>query len=268
MDERPIGVFDSGVGGLTVVRTLLDLLPNESIVYYGDTARCPYGPRDPEEVRGFSLEIAELLVAEGVKMLVVACNAASSAGLEEVARAFRPIPVIGVVEPAVRAAVAATRNRRAGVIGTELTVRSGAYERAMGATRANVALYARACPRFVEFVERGEVTGPEIMAVAQQYLRPLQEEEIDTLILGCTHYPLLRGVIRFLMGREVVLIESDKEVAIDVFSELTRRDLFRPREPAPSHRFMCSGEPVLFEELGRRFLGPEIAKVEEHPWSS
>lgn len=267
MDERPIGVFDSGVGGLTVARALIDLLPTESILYYGDTARGPYGPRARSEVRTFSLEIADLLVAEGVKMLVVACNSASSAGLDHIRAAHPNTPVVEVVEPAVRRAVKATRNRRIGVIGTSLTIASGAYARAIRDTRANVELFSQPCPLFVEFVERGEVTGSEVMEVACDYLAPLTRQGVDTLILGCTHYPLLRGVIQVAMGDDVMLIESDKESAIDVFAELTRRDGFRPRDLMPVHRFMCSGDATQFEPLGRRFLGPEIGKVEECPWS-
>jgi glutamate racemase len=266
MDERPIGVFDSGVGGLTVVRALIDLLPTESVVYYGDTARGPYGPRERDEVRAFVDDVAGLLVREGVKMLVVACNSASSAGLDRVRAAYPDVPLVEVVEPAVRAAVKATRNRRIGVIGTALTIESGAYQRAIEATRENVELFGQACPRFVEFVERGETSGPEILALAEEYLAPLRAVDVDTLILGCTHYPLLRAVVQLVM-RDVVLIESDKESAIDVFAELTRRDMFRPRSLPPHHRFLSSGDSDQFEVLGQRFLGPEITKVEEFPWN-
>lgn len=265
MDPRPIGVFDSGVGGLTVVRALMDLLPNESIVYYGDTARCPYGPREREEVRGFSMEIAEFLVGQEIKMLVVACNAASSAGLDHVRAAFPDLPVGGVIEPAVRAAVKATRNRRIGVIGTALTISSGAYQRAIDETRENVLLFSQACPRFVEFVERGETAGPEVIELARRYLAPLVAEEVDALILGCTHYPLLSGVLHFVMGHDVVLISSAEETARDVYAELTARGLFRTAGSAPEHRFVSSGDAATFHALGRRFLGPEILSVEERP---
>ncbi|MFA5891236.1 MAG: glutamate racemase [Actinomycetota bacterium] len=267
MDDRPIGVFDSGVGGLTVVRALIDLLPTESILYYGDTARGPYGPRSRDEVRTFTAEISALLVEEGVKAIVVACNSASSAGLDHVREAQPNLPIVEVVEPAVRRAVVATRNRRLGVIGTALTIGSGAYARTVRATREDVEITSQPCPRFVEFVERGEVTGPEVMEVAEEYLGPLKRQGVDTVILGCTHYPLLRGVIQVVMGDDVVLIESDKESAIDVFAELTRRDLFRSRTLPPEHRFLCSGDAAEFEALGRRFLGPEITKVEDHRWT-
>jgi len=267
MDERPIGVFDSGLGGLTVARALLDYLPTESMIYYGDTARGPYGPQGRDEVRGYVDDVAGYLVKEGVKMLVVACNSASSAGLDHIRDAYPDIPLVEVIEPAVRAAVKTTRNRRIGVIGTALTITSGSYTRAIAQTRENVELYSAACPRFVEMVERGETSGPGVQAIAEEYLAPLIEQDVDTLILGCTHYPLLQGVIQFVMGREVVLVESDKEAAIEVFSELTRREMFRPRDLLPQHRFVSSGDPREFETMGHRFLGPEITKVEERPWS-
>jgi glutamate racemase len=265
MDDRPIGLFDSGVGGLTVVRALIDLMPSESIVYYGDTARCPYGPRPPEDVRRFSVEIARELVGEGVKMLVAACNAVSSTGLEAVRAALPGVPLLGVIDPAVRAAVAATRNRRIGVIGTAVTIGSGAYERAVTATRENVRLFGQVCPEFVGYVERGETSGPGIISLAREYLAPLIESDVDTLILGCTHYPLLTGVLHYVMGHHAVLISSAEETARDVFAELTRRELFRPREMPPTYRFLSSGSAETFLALGTRFLGPEIAKVEERP---
>jgi glutamate racemase len=266
MDDRPIGVFDSGVGGLTVVRSLIDLLPKESIVYYGDTARGPYGPRARDEVRGYVDEIASTLVNDGVKMLVVACNSASSAGLDHIKDNYPDIPILEVIEPAVRSAVRATRNRRIGVIGTELTIASKAYDRAVALTRENVELFPRACPRFVEFVERGQTGGAELI-VAHEYLQPLVESKVDTLILGCTHYPLLTGVISFVMGRDVVLVSSAEEVARDVFALLTERDMAGAPGTPPTYRFLSSGDGEQFEALGRRFLGPEIAKVEEHPWT-
>jgi glutamate racemase len=263
MDDRPIGIFDSGVGGLTVVRSVIDLMPNENILYFGDSARAPYGPRHRDEVRAFAGQIAEYLVREGVKMIVIACNAASSAGLDVVRDAAGEIPVLEVVRPAVRAAVKATRNRRLGVIGTEVTISSGSYERAVAETRENVVLRTRECPRFVEFVERGETSGAELLAVARSYLEPLQRDQIDTLILGCTHYPLLTGVIHLVMGHDVVLISSADETARDAYEELTRRDAFRGSDGPPEHRFVSSGDGALFQALGARFLGPEIVGVEE-----
>jgi glutamate racemase len=262
MDSRPIGVFDSGVGGLTVARALLDALPNEALIYFGDTARGPYGPRSFEEVQRFSLENARLLCDSGVKMIVVACNSASSAGLDLVRAEFPDVPIIEVIEPAVRAAIAATRNRKIGIIGTALTIESGAYDRQVRNSRENIEVFSAACPRFVEFVERGETAGDEVLAVAREYLSPLLAQGVDTIVLGCTHYPLLRPVLQFVAGREIVLIESDKEAAIDVFAALTRKDLHRPRGEPPVHRFLCSGDGAAFENLGRRFLGPEIVTVE------
>lgn len=265
-DPRPIGVFDSGVGGLTVVRSLIDLLPDESIVYFGDTARTPYGPRPRDEVRAFSLEIARWLVAQDVKMLIVACNSAASAGLDHIREAFPSLPILEVVEPAVRAAVRATRNGRIGVIGTTLTISSGAYDRAIAATGKDVTLVGAACPRFVEFVEEGVTDGSEVY-VAHDYLAPLLTEGIDTLILGCTHYPLLMGVITFVMGREIVQISSAEEAAREAFVLLQESALRAPAGATPDYRFACSGDPARFEALGRRFLGPQVGSVEARAWS-
>lgn len=262
MDPRPLGVFDSGVGGLTVARALMDALPNESLVYFGDTARGPYGPRDRSEVRRFTREICDLLIDEGAKMIIAACNSASASGMDEVRAAHPEVPIIEVIEPAVRAAAAATRNGRVGVIGTSLTISSGAYDRALATLGQGLAVVSSPCPRFVEFVERGETTGEDLIEVTRGYLEPLLDAGVDTIILGCTHYPLLRPALQFVAGREVVLIESDKEAAIDVFAALTRRDLHRPRGVPPEYRFLASGDGASFESLGQRFLGPEIAKVE------
>ena len=263
MDPRPIGVFDSGVGGLTVVRTMIDLLPTESILYFGDNARGPYGPLAAEDVRRYAGEISDFLVASGVKMIVVACNSASSVGVDHIREAHPDVPLIEVWWPTARAAVAATRNGKIGVIGTQVTIDSRMYEWAVRSVRENIQLFSQACPLFVEYVERGEITGDDILALAEGYLAPLKERGVDTLILGCTHYPLLRAVVQHVMGHAVVLIESDKEVAIDVFAELTRGDLFRARDEVPGHRFVCSGDPQQFRTLGARFLGPEIGRVEE-----
>ncbi|HEX2089665.1 MAG TPA: glutamate racemase [Actinomycetota bacterium] len=258
-DSRPIGVFDSGLGGLTVVRAIMDELPQESILYFGDQARFPYGPRPLEEIREFALQIAGHLMDQDVKMIVIACNAATSAALPDVAEAV-PVPVIGVVEPAVRAALHATRNRHVGLIGTEATVRSGSYEQALGRldpTRT-ITLTSQACPRFVEFVERGDTTSSELLDVAREYLHPLQDAGVDTLILGCTHYPLLRGAIHRVMGPDVLIISSAEETANDVYDVMAERELRAPAANVPIHRFESSGEPEVFSVLGRRFLGPEF----------
>jgi glutamate racemase len=252
-------VFDSGLGGLTVVRSIIDELPHEPVVYFGDTARYPYGPRPLEEIRGFAVQVARHLAAQDVKLVVVACNSATAAALDDVAAAV-PVPVVGVIEPAVRAAVRATRNGRVGLIGTAATVSSGAYQRALDRVPGgrDVRMLARACPRFVEFVERGDTTSPALMATAADYLSPLVEGGVDTLILGCTHYPLLRGAIRHVMGPDVLLISSADETANDVYEALASRDLLAHSPEPPRHRFESSGDPALFGALGRRFLGPEF----------
>jgi glutamate racemase len=218
-DPRPIGIFDSGVGGLTVARAVFDLLPNEPILYVGDNGRFPYGPRPLEEIRTFALEIAGYLTERDVKMLVVACNSIEVAAIADVADAHG-VPVVGVIDPGVRAAVHATRNHRIGLIGTEATVASGAYERAIARTGADVRLFSAACPAFVEHVEAGDTSSDELLGAARGYLVPLDEEGIDTLILGCTHYPMLSGLIRMVMGEDVLLVSSAEETAKDVYAAL------------------------------------------------
>lgn len=257
-------MFDSGVGGLTVARAVIDLMPHEDLVYFGDTARCPYGPRPAEEVRKYSLEIMDGLVQEDVKLLVIACNSASSIVFHE-ARERYDVPVLSVIEPAVKAAIAATRNRRIGLIGTAVTVASRAYDEAVESSRANVSLLSQACPRFVEFVEQGDTTSDELVAVAHEYLGPLKEQDVDTLILACTHYPLLSGVIQYVMGDDVVLISSAEATAADVFARLKVDGSLNPSREPGTHRFIASSEGI-FSELGRRFLGPEFESVEYRPW--
>lgn len=261
MNDAAIGIFDSGVGGLTVARAVLDQLPHEPVRYVGDTARGPYGPRALAEVRSFSLEIMDRLVGEGVKMLVIACNSASAATLRD-ARERYDVPVIEVVHPAVRRAAAATRSGRVGVIGTAATVTSGAYSDAFAAA-PQVEVVSAACPRFVEFVEAGVTWSAELVEVAEAYLAPLKEADVDTLVLGCTHYPLLTGVISYVMGEEVTLVSSAEETAKDVYRTLVANDLLRDQGLAePVHRFLVTGDPADFQRLGRRFLGPEIGAVE------
>ena len=261
MNDAAIGIFDSGVGGLTVARAVLDQLPHEPVRYVGDTARGPYGPRPLAEVRSFSLEIMDRLVEDGVKALVIACNSASAATLRD-ARERYEVPVIEVVHPAVRRAVSATRSGHVGVIGTTATVTSGAYADAFAAA-PHVELTSIACPRFVEFVEAGITWGPELIDVATDYLAPMKDAGVDTLVLGCTHYPLLTGVIAYVMGEDVTLVSSAEETAKDVYRTLANRDLLRdPSLPEPVHQFMVTGDPGDFQRLGRRFLGPEIGAVE------
>lgn len=258
--DAPIGVFDSGVGGLTVARAILDQLPHEPILYLGDTARAPYGPRPLAEVRQFALESLDFLVSQGVKVLVIACNSASAAMLRD-ARERYDIPVIEVIQPAVRRAVAATRNGRVAVIGTRATIDSKAYDDAFAAA-PQLEIISRACPAFVEYVERGETSGEMIVQLAHEYLDELAEKDVDTLVLGCTHYPLLTGVISYVMGEGVTLVSSAEETAKDVYRLLANSRLLRdPSLPPPRHRFLSTGDPEAFAALGRRFLGPEVGDV-------
>jgi glutamate racemase len=311
MSDAPVGVFDSGVGGLTVARAILDQLPHEPLLYLGDTAHAPYGPRPLAEVRQHALAAMDHLVAEGVKLLVIACNSASAACLAD-ARERYDIPVVEVVLPATRRAMAATRSGRVGVIGTVATISSRAYEEAFTwafpapprpaseaghvyplaapregnpaatgparpvrtepeshdpgdasrTTASRVELTGVACPAFVDFVERGITCGRQLLGLAEAYLAPLQEAGVDTLILGCTHYPLLAGLISLVMGDGVTLVNSAEETAKDTYRVLAGTQTFRdPEFPPPTHRFLTTGDPAAFTRLGRRFLGPEINLV-------
>ncbi|OHV30038.1 MULTISPECIES: glutamate racemase [Pseudofrankia] len=260
MSDAPIGVFDSGVGGLTVARAILDQLPHEPLLYFGDTAHAPYGPRPIADIRRLALGAMDTLVAEGVKLLVIACNTASAACLRD-ARERYDVPVVEVVLPAAKRAVAATRTGRVGVIGTVATITSRAYDDAVAAA-AGVTLTSVACPAFVDFVERGTTTGRQLLGLTEAYLAPLQEADVDTLILGCTHYPLLTGVISLVMGEGVTLVSSAEETAKDTYRVLAQGGLFRdPDLPPPVHRFLATGDPRSFNRVGRRFLGPELATV-------
>ncbi|MCX9190104.1 glutamate racemase [Carbonactinospora thermoautotrophica] len=260
MADAPIGIFDSGVGGLTVARAVIDQLPHEPVLYVGDTARQPYGTKPIAEVRRYALEVMDHLVEQGVKLLVIACNSASAAVLRD-ARERYDVPVVEVIKPAVRRAAAATRNGRVGVICTEATKTSQAYEDAFAAA-PHVTLITQACPRFVEFVEAGVTMSEELLKAAHEYLEPVAAAGVDTLILGCTHYPLLTGVISYVMGDEVTLVSSAEETAKDVYRTLVANGLQRDEKlPPPRHRFLATGDPAPFTELGRRFLGPEIGEV-------
>jgi glutamate racemase len=259
--DSPIGVFDSGVGGLTVARAIIDQLPHESLIYVGDTARGPYGPRPLAEVRGFALEILDQLVASGVKALVIACNTASAAMLRD-ARERYDVPVIEVIQPAVRRAVSATRTGKVGVIGTQATIDSAAYLDAFAAA-PQLRISSYACPQFVEFVERGETSGPEITAIARTYLAPLINDGVDTLVLGCTHYPLLTGVISLVMGNEVTLISSAEETAKDLYRVLAESQMLRGNKPV-EYQFIATGDTAKFSGLARRFLGPEVTTVSQN----
>ena len=261
MSDAPIGIFDSGVGGLTVARAIQDQLPNEEILYIGDTARSPYGPKPIADVRRYSLEVLDDLVAQGVKMLVIACNTASAAVLRD-ARERYDVPVVEVIQPAVRSAVSVTRNRRIGVIGTEGTINSRAYEDAFAAA-PDLTLFTQACPRFVEFVESGVTSGSEVLGVAEQYLEPLRHAGIDTLVLGCTHYPFLKGAISYVMGPGVTLVSSDTETANDVYRQLVSRGLERHAPAAPEHHYEATGQSEdEFLRLAHRLIGREIQRVD------
>lgn len=259
MADAPIGIFDSGFGGLTVARAVIDQLPHESVLYLGDTARQPYGPKPIAEVREYALECLDHLVAQGVKMLVIACNSASAAMLRD-ARERYDVPVVEVILPATRRAVAATRNGQIGVICTRATAESQAYDDAFAAA-PQISLATRACPRFVEFVEEGVTGGDELLAVAHEYLDPLVAAGVDTLVLGCTHYPLLTAVISYVMGDGVTLVSSAEECAKDVYRVLTEQGLQQDTEVVPVHRFLTTGQPEEFGRIGRRFLGPELESV-------
>lgn len=263
--DAPIGVFDSGVGGLTVARAIIDQLPNESIIYVGDTANTPYGPKPLSQVRELALAVMDKLVDEGVKVLVIACNSASAAVLRDARERYtegRGIPVVEVIQPAVRRAVASTSNGKVGVIGTQATIASKAYDDAFAAA-VDVQLESVACPSFVDFVERGVTSGPEIIEAARNYLAPLKQAGVDTLVLGCTHYPLLTGALSLVMGEGVTLVSSAEETAKDLYRVLVDNDLLRTEPTAPTLSFRATGDAAAFEKLARRFLGPEVSKVEK-----
>ena len=305
MNDAPIGIFDSGVGGLTVARAILDQLPGERLLYIGDTANSPYGPKPLEQVRSMALNVMDELVDSGVKMLVIACNTATAAALDEARERYTRgmgIPVIEVISPAARTAAALTRSGRVGVIATAGTVNSGAYARALqGIPGLN--LTQQACPRFVQLAEAGITTGPQVLDVAKEYLEPLQAAAVDTLVLGCTHYPLLAGPISYVMGRNVALVSSSEETAKDVYRELAARNLLHTDTQAAvgsgdddganavkqvsrqggtqgassstatssaaasgaasGHEFRATGDPVAFQVLAKRFLGPVVGQVRQ-----
>ena len=271
MNNAPIGIFDSGLGGLTVARAIIDQLPDEDIVYLGDTAHAPYGPRPIAEVRQLTLWGLDRLVEAGAKALVIACNTATAAALSDARERYwvgQHIPVIEVVTPAARAAVVATHNHKIGVIGTQATIQSEAYVNALAAV-PGLRVFQQACPLFVEYVEAGQTAGPELEGIAREYLAPLKEEGVDTLILGCTHYPLLTGVIGRVMGDNVRLVTSSATTANVTYNELVDRDLLHaPRQGAgdePQHQFLTTDASSRFPILARRFLGPEVQSVSEVP---
>ncbi|MFA9430523.1 glutamate racemase [Egicoccus sp. AB-alg2] len=265
MQDGPIGVFDSGLGGLTVLQALADLLPHEDLVYFGDTARYPYGDRSAAELRAFSGQIADLLVDAGAKMLVVACNSATAAALD-LLRERLDVPVVGVVEPGLRAAASASRSRRTVVIGTRMTAASRVYERTAARLDLHLDVEVLACPGFVELVEEGRTDTPEAVQVVRDRLAPLLTARTDTLVLGCTHYPLLSRAIGEVVGRHVTLVSSADETAFEV-RDLLERMGWLTRRIRPGERvFLTSGMPDRFAELGERFLGFALGDVRGHAW--
>lgn len=257
----PIGVFDSGLGGLTVVKELVQRLPHEGILYFGDTARVPYGTKSPATIRRFSREAVHFLLSRGVKMVVVACNTASAHALD-VLEQEAPVPVLGVIQAGARAAHHASETGRIGVIGTPGTIASGAYDRAVRALRPAVEVFAQACPMFVPLVEEGLADHEAARLLARDYLAPLQEVAIDSLVLGCTHYPALRHLIAEVMGSGVRLIDSGEETALEVARVLQERDLLAPAEQPPDRKFSVSDLPLRFRQVGRLLVGEMIASVE------
>jgi glutamate racemase len=267
VSDRPIGVIDSGLGGLTVLRALIDLLPDEPVVYFGDTGRFPYGPKPDRDVTKYAFEMADLLADHDAKLLVVACNRVSSVALDALRRDY-DMPVIGVIEPALRAAIQTTQTLRVGVIGTVGTIASGAYQRAADASGAGVELTCAACPGFAEFVEAGDVDSHEVHVLAERLLAPVRDAGVDTLVLGCTHYPLLARTIGDVMGRDVVLVSSGDETAFETRALLGGAGhARRPGSEPPRRVFVTSGDLATFRTLGARFLGPEVETVEAWEWS-
>ena len=263
MPDRPIGIFDSGLGGLTVARAVIDVLPHESVVYFGDTARYPYGPKRLQTVYEYAIEIIDFLREQDVKLVVVGCNSASSA-LSSLGRPKLDVPIVTVIDPPAQTAARLTRNRKIGIIGTEATISSRQYEEALVRTRRPVEVFAKACPMFVELAERGETTSRRVLEVAEDYLGELKAAGVDTLILGCTHYPLLTATIQYVMGPDVLLVSSAEETAKDVYTVLVANGLLGDAA-APTYEFFASGDEEEFRLLGPRFLGPVISGVKRHP---
>ncbi len=261
MSNAPIGIFDSGIGGLTVARAIHELLPNESTIYLGDTARVPYGPKSPETVRRYSAEIADWLSRQGVKAVVVACNTATAHALPAL-REQLAVPVLGVIEPGARAAAATTKSGAVGVIGTAGTITSGAYRRALEAALPGAQITERACPLFVPLVEEGWLTHPASRAVAEEYLASVRGAEVDVLVLGCTHYPLLKPLIGEVMGESTALIDSAYETARELVGVLQRHDITAPVGAMASHRYVVTDDIERFERVGALFLGEPLTGVE------
>lgn len=261
-DSRPIGIFDSGVGGLTVFSEVIKVLPGEEVIYFGDTARVPYGTKSKETITRFSVENVEFLMKHNVKLVIVACNTASSLGLDFLKRCFR-VPIIGVIEPGAKNAVDSTRNNKVGVIGTNATISSKAYEKAVKSISSRVSVYSEACPLFVPLVEEGWTGRKVTDEIASEYLRPLKSKGIDTLILGCTHYPLLKGAIKKVMGEKVLLVDSAMAVAKEAMDILDASGLINNAPGKKSHKFYVSDEPEHFIRAAERFLKRRIDCVKK-----
>ncbi len=260
MNAKPIGVFDSGIGGLTVVHALTTHLPHENVVYFGDTARVPYGPKSPHVVREYAAQDVDFLVSKNVKMVVIACNTVSSVALDVVQKRAK-VPVVGVIFPGASAAVAGSRKKRVGIIGTRATVNSNAYTHAIRQLDPDVQVFAQECPLFVPLAEEGWIDHPVTHQVAKEYLFPLKLEHIDTLILGCTHYPILHNAIRGAVDEHVVLIDSGEAAAREVARVLDEHGLRNPSPHAPHLQFFVSDIPARFSEVGERFLGKKLGRV-------
>jgi glutamate racemase len=259
--SRPIGVFDSGVGGLTVVKQLLTQLPDESILYFGDTARVPYGPKSPQTVRRYAREAASFLLSQDVKMVIVACNTAAAHACDALMQELS-VPVLGVIEPGARAATAATKTGRIGVVGTVGTIASGAYDWEVRRRLPGASVFAQSCPLFVPLVEEGLAAHDATRLIACEYLRPLQEVNVDVVILGCTHYPLLESVLADILGPDIALVDSAAEAAADARRALEASNLLRSDESPAEARFFVSDSPLRFLDVGRRFLGDRLCRVD------
>jgi glutamate racemase len=264
MNRAPIGIFDSGIGGLTVARAIYERLPHESTIYFGDTARVPYGPKSPDTVRRYSLEILHWLLGQGVKAVVIACNTSTAHALDAL-QAESPVPVIGVIEPGARAAVSAMRGGPIGVIGTTGTIASNAYARAIQAAKPGTAVEQKACPLFVPLVEEGWFEHPAAELIALEYLQPLKLAGVNVLVLGCTHYPLLKPLLQRTMGPDIRLIDSGEETAATVHGALQSSGLNAPASATPAHRFVVSDDEARFRQVGSRFIGERLRKAEVVP---
>lgn len=260
--ENPIGIIDSGVGGLTVAKEIMRQLPYEEIVYLGDTARCPYGPRPGEEVKAFTWEISRFLLKKNIKMLIIACNTATAVALDEI-RNELSIPVLGVITPGARAAIKKTNNKSIGVIGTEGTIKSGAYEKALKQINARLNITSLACPKFVPLVESGEYEGELAKKIVCETLGPLNGFGMDTLILGCTHYPLLEPLIKNVMGSTVKIISSGDETAREASTILYHHKLLSNRQEEPAHQFFTTGSTEMFTKIASKWLGHSVRNVKK-----